>query len=311
MATAPYGMRLLADVADRSDRSDASPPPGVIGKEKHTPGTAMTSADPQYFHAWFAAYAAGFAEADGRLPAMQELKLTHSRRVAREARTIAEGSAWSAAEIDLAEVAGLLHDVGRFSQYAEFKTFEDRRSLNHAERGGDVLREHGVLKRFPATMQEALDLAVRLHNRKTIPAELPPPTLALVQVVRDADKLDIMYLFDQAIRQDQLGLYPEIALHVDLHGPPSPGIIAALAERRPADYREIKSLADFLLVQILWVYDFGLDAAVRLLRERQQIRLLAEHLPDHTDIRALISAAEEFMEQRLAGTAEKREEKTG
>jgi hypothetical protein len=261
----------------------------------------MTSADLEQLHAWFAAYTAGFAGPDGLLPAMQQLKLTHSQRVARDARAIAEGSAWPPAEVALAEAAGLLHDVGRFSQYAEFRTFEDRRSLNHAERSGDVLQQQDVLGRFSPATREALELAVRLHNRKAIPAGVPPHAIPLVQIVRDADKLDIMYLFDQAIRHDQLGLYPEIALHVDLQGAPSSGILAALRERRPADYSEIRSLADFLLVQVLWVYDFGLVAALRMLQERQQLRLLAEHLSRHAEIVPLIAAAEEYLARRLGG----------
>lgn len=265
----------------------------------------MTPADLEHVHAWFAAYVASFAEAGGRLPAMQQLKLDHSLRVAVGARAIAVGSEWPGTEIATAEAAGLLHDVGRFSQYAEFRTFVDGNSINHAERSGDVLRDQRVLARVPPATREALDLAVRLHNRKAIPAGLPLPAAPFVQVVRDADKLDIMYLFDQAIRHDQLGLYPEIALHVDLQGPPSPAILAALREHRPADYREIRSLVDFLLVQILWVYDFGLVAALRILQERQQLRLLAEHLPEHPDIRELVATAEDYLKRRLAAGGER------
>jgi putative nucleotidyltransferase with HDIG domain len=260
----------------------------------------MTAADLQYLHTWFTAYTAGFAGPAGQLSAMQQLKLDHSLRVATVARAIAVGSRWPDADTGLAEAAGLLHDVGRFSQYAEFRTFVDRNSINHAERGGDVLIQTRVLERFPQAMQDALGLAVRLHNRKALPAELPAAVRPFAQMVRDADKLDIMYLFDQAIRQDQLSLYPEIALGVDLAGPPSPAILAALRERRPADYREIRSLADFLLVQLLWVYDFGFPAALRILHERKLIRALAEHLPADRDVCALVDAAEEYLEQKIA-----------
>ena len=56
----------------------------------------------------------------GLLPAALELKYAHSRRVAENARTIAEGLDHTPSEVLLAEACGLAHDIGRFPQYERY-----------------------------------------------------------------------------------------------------------------------------------------------------------------------------------------------
>ena len=130
---------------------------------------------------WFRAYVAEFADADGRLQPMQELKLEHSLRVAANARAIAVGEQWPAAACRLAECVGILHDVGRFSQFAEFRTFEDAVSVNHAARSVAVLEERQVLACLPAAARTSVLNAVGTHNAREIPSEFPFGDLPLLQ----------------------------------------------------------------------------------------------------------------------------------
>ena len=54
----------------------------------------------------------------------------------------------------VAEAIALFHDVGRFPQYARYKTFRDSISTNHAALGASVLFEQersGSLPRRSAT----------------------------------------------------------------------------------------------------------------------------------------------------------------
>ena len=41
-------------------------------------------------------------------------------------------------DIKLAELIGLLHDIGRFEQLKRFNTFVDKKSINHGEFGGEI-----------------------------------------------------------------------------------------------------------------------------------------------------------------------------
>lgn len=254
----------------------------------HTPDTPAT------LRQWFTEYALSFAEADGRLHAMQQLKLEHSLRVADLARDIATRLAWPAAEASAGEMAAILHDVGRFSQYAEFKTFEDRRSVNHAKRSLEIIDTTGVLAALPPAAQACIRDAVAFHNARHLPESLPPASLPHLKLVRDADKLDIFDLFDDAIRHDKFALYPEIALHVDLQGPPSPAVLASLRAQHQVGYADIVSLADMLLVQLTWLYDINYLPSCELILDRKVIGRLAAHLapyPEVSDIVATVQAA--------------------
>lgn len=244
---------------------------------------------------WFTGYALGFVEPNGQLHPMQQLKLDHSLRVADNCRLIAAAEAWSPADRALGEIAGLLHDVGRFTQFARFRTFEDHRSVNHGRHSAEIVAEKNLLAGFAAPDAAAVLDAVGLHNCRELPQGLPPPNLRLLQLVRDADKLDIFFVLDDAVRNDRLGLYPEITLNRRLDGPPSPAVLAAARERRQVRYADIQSLVDFMLVQINWVYDINYRGALHLMRERDILGRIADHLPTDPELAALLAAAREHL----------------
>ena len=67
-------------------------------------------------------YVATF-EINGVLDAMSQLKVEHSKRVAENARLIAGYNGFSKSMVVLAEVCGLLHDIGRYRQLKKYGTF--------------------------------------------------------------------------------------------------------------------------------------------------------------------------------------------
>lgn len=64
------------------------------------------------------------------------LKITHIKHVTSNSRQIAEMLGLLPEDQDLAELIGLLHDIGRFEQVRKYNTFSDKNSVNHAEKGG-------------------------------------------------------------------------------------------------------------------------------------------------------------------------------
>lgn len=245
---------------------------------------------------WFLGYALSFADAGGVLLPMKQLKLDHTLRTAGNARRIAEGEGWDALACAALEAAGLLHDVGRFPQYRDYRTFDDARSINHAQRGYEVLREEEPLAAWSPAVRTRIETAVRYHNARHIPDGLEPEALRLLHGVRDADKLDIIHVVDDAIRTDSLSLFPEMTLHVDLDGPLHDPILEALEARETIGYGEVRSLADFLGILLSWLYDLRFPASSRLAIQRELLARVGSHLPASPRLSAVLDAIQSHLE---------------
>lgn len=114
-----------------------------------------------------------------------DLKYKHSYRVVDYAKIIAKSLNLSSEDLKEVEDAALLHDIGRFSQYAEFHHFRDIDSIDHGDRGYDILKEKGI------TNKNILS-AVKYHNKIDIPEALTDKEKLICMIVKDADKIDIL-----------------------------------------------------------------------------------------------------------------------
>ena len=239
----------------------------------------MTASDITQLELYFAAYTRRFAGADGRLHAMQQLKVAHSWRVVANAERIMVAEHWSEAQCLLGRACALLHDVGRFSQYAEFGGFEDHKSIDHAARGVEVLQAEDVLAALPAAERETILVSVRHHNVRELSATLPAAQAAFVHLVRDADKLDIFRVLEDAIRGRHLEDHPEIAWSLPERGPVNPEILAAVCAGRTVSYHMVRSLSDFVLIQVGWLRGFlHYDTAVVRACEIQALEFREEYV---------------------------------
>ena len=77
-----------------------------------------------------------------------KIKIAHIQRVAQNSKRIAQNLKLSQEDIELAELIGLLHDIGRFEQVRLYHTFVDKNSINHGEYGAKILFEDGLIRKF-------------------------------------------------------------------------------------------------------------------------------------------------------------------
>ncbi len=219
---------------------------------------------------------------------MNALKEAHTRRVLGNARLIMAGEGFPARLGPLGEAAALLHDVGRFEQFRKYRTFSDRVSVNHALMSCGVILRLGWLDDLPPADRNAILRAVECHNLRDLPPGLPPDEAALANLVRDADKLDILTLLDTAIATDYLPSHPEVYWGLPLRGAPSPRVVAAIDRGASVDYADIRSFADFVFVQLAWCNGglfFAESRRLALARGEVATRraYLLGLLPDHAD----------------------------
>jgi hypothetical protein len=249
------------------------------------------------------AYVDTFRAADGTLPQMLQLKLDHTLCVVENARLIMGGESWPEAARATGEVCALLHDAGRYSQLSEFGTFQDARSIDHAARGVAVIEERQWLAELQPEERKAVIAAVALHNKKEVPALLPAGTADLAYLVRDADKLDIFRVLETAITDGSLARNPEIAWDLQVKGAPSPDVVEAVSKGQPVSYTWIKTLSDFVLIQVGWL-NGGLHfrTALLLARERRVLEFreaFLKTLSDDPGVTVCCAAASAYLGERV------------
>ena len=251
---------------------------------------------------WHAAYAERF-KPDGSLHPHLQLKLEHSQRVAGDAADIARDLGWPEGDVRTAGVLGLLHDVGRFSQFAEFGTFSDRRSIDHGERGFEIL-----VKESPLDMCIGLDRArildgVRYHNAKHLPDGIEADSQSFAGLVRDADKLDVYRLVHRGIVTGELERDGDFMGGLDREAAPSEEVLECLRQGRTAPNGAVRGLTDYLLLQASWVFDISCFPAMKRLGERRLLENIRENLrirlPGDAAVAEVLALAADFRDRAL------------
>ena len=247
---------------------------------------------------WFADYVRPFINGDAATEVLR-IKRDHCRRVAEDMTGIASDLGLAEGEIRTARILGCLHDIGRFAQYARYRTLRDDRSVNHGQAGLQVLESTRVLLACEPADREIIRAGIDGHNRQVVPPGLDAGVRRFVLMIRDADKLDIMQILYQAWKNDEIRRHPELILGMDLEGSVSPRALDDIHSRRTVAYANVKSLADFFLTQISWVYDINFRPAYRRLAQRHLLEQAAEALPKNAAVQAEVAAAFQHVRERM------------
>lgn len=250
----------------------------------------MTKDSRLFIIQWFDQYVNRYRNTDGVLPAALELKYLHSRRVAKNARIIAEDLDLSQAEIILAEGCGLVHDIGRFPQYARYGSFHDANTVDHGMEGRKTLEGEKMPSLIAQEDWKQMACAVEYHNRKAsdIPANLSGAAGLTLRLVRDADKLDIMDLVLQSINRDGFTALPDMLPHIRLEQELTPGVIETVIKTKTISISNLSTVADFMVMLASWFYDLNHAPTRKLATQRKIIQRIEQELPDTKAVRELL-----------------------
>lgn len=206
------------------------------------------------------------------------LKIAHTLRVAELCDRIAP------AEHDLAWLCGLLHDIGRFEQVRQYNTFNDSLSVSHASLGVDVLFASDVMggkliRQFlpEATHDELIRTAVATHSDLRIPANIDDRTRMHCNVLRDADKIDIIKVNCICPMEDIYGVSEDEMVHSTLSNEVVKGFYAHHTIERGVR----KTIADVLVGHICFAWELVYDQSVCIVREQGYLNhMLDRHFAD-------------------------------
>ena len=122
-------------------------------------------------------------------------KQQHSLRVMKISNQLAKELELNEEQIQLATLIGLLHDIGRFKQYTEIGLGDNIEGFDHGDYGAKVLFEEGIIRKFIDTNEydEIIRKAIKNHNKFSIESGLTQEEMMFAKLIRDADKIDILY----------------------------------------------------------------------------------------------------------------------
>lgn len=146
-------------------------------------------------------------------------KYFHSIRVMDNMLMLAKELKLSKQDTEVAKYIGLFHDLGRFEQYTRYESFDDH-NLDHGDYGANYLKENNILKMYDIAEEdyEVIYEAIKNHNKFRIASNLSKRELLFTKMIRDADKLDILYALGnkkikEILREDDGPISEEIAKH--------------------------------------------------------------------------------------------------
>lgn len=240
---------------------------------------------------WFIRFVRSFEDGDEDRRRNIVLKKDHTSRVCDEILGIGEEFGLTEDELRMAAAIALLHDVGRFEQYAKYGTFSDVRSEDHARLSVAILLRHDVLNGFDDSDRALILRAIEQHNRASLPRNESERTLFFSKLLRDADKLDIWRVVTDYYRIPNGA--KNSAIELDLADSPgfSEAVYLDLMNQRIVAIEHIENLNDFKLLQIGWVFDVNFTPTFRRVKERRYLEMIGNALPRTNRIDAIIDVA--------------------
>ncbi len=231
----------------------------------------------------FDSYVAAYDATNPRIA----LKVEHTLRVPELCERIAREAGFTPAGTDLAWLCGLLHDIGRFEQLRRWNTFSDAASTSHAALGvemlfgskgdtgvadddGSAAGTIGIIHRFidpNDELEEVIRAAVGFHSDYRLPEDLDVRTHAICDVVRDADKLDILRVASTDTVETVLNANEDELLASAV----SPAIEDAFFEHRTAHYSERVTPVDYLVNLACFAFELVYPASLEIADEQEYI----------------------------------------
>ena len=241
------------------------------------------------------------AEDDGVKNAFR-LKKEHIAFVRKHSKELAKSLNLDEHLVDLAELIGLCHDLGRFYQYDKYNTFNDSVSEDHAALALKIFEECPYKKEILPKDLFLMQFAIFNHNKKEIEeiADDAKDAITLAKVIRDADKLDIYRVLEPYLTGENANGAPNF-VKADASNDISPDFMEIFVEGRQADYNEIKTHGDRKLVRLLWIYDINYPWTMKKLKEAGYAEKIISSLePKNERLELGVTRLYEYMDKMVA-----------
>jgi hypothetical protein len=157
-----------------------------------------------------------------------------------------------------------------------------------------------VLEGVEKKERELIEKAIEYHGLKELPRSLDGDCLLFSKLIRDADKIDVLYVVTEYYRQYRNN--PE-EFKLELELPDEPGysneIVEKILNGQQIAYNELRTLNDMKLCQLGWVYDVNFTATLKRIKQRKFLQMLIDLLPKTRDVERVKEKVFAYVDDRI------------
>lgn len=207
------------------------------------------------------------------------LKITHTYGVVEYSRKIALRLGLPEEDVELAQIIGLLHDIGRFEQIKRFDSFEPA-TMDHAEFGVRILFEEGMIRQFleKGDWDQIIETAVARHSDFRLEGIQDARALLHAKIIRDADKLDNCRVKLMDALETFMGADAQEIGAAAI----SPKVRRDALQGKSILSADRATLMDYWVSYLAYFYDLNFRESLDIVEEHDYVRRIVHRIP-YTD----------------------------
>ncbi len=212
------------------------------------------------------------------------LKREHTNRVTGYSEVLSRNLGIEQDDVLTAQLIALMHDIGRFNQLEQYNTFNDSQSEDHAQMALDIIREKRWINNLPDHVQEYIIKAIYYHNKLFVPKNENEKTVLHSRIIRDADKIDILDIAIKEYQKKPGDRNDKFTLELEEKPQTTKNIVKAVINGKLPDKKNLKTVNDFKLMQMAYVYDINYKKTFSIINQKQYLKQLFDSLPKNDDV---------------------------
>ena len=184
-----------------------------------------------------------------------KLKYDHSFRVMQLQVKYAKKLNFSKEDREIAKVIGLLHDIGRFEQLRVYNSFNDCTSIDHADYSIEQLFDKNEIERFHINKEwyPIIKYAIKNHNKMSLEPCNDERAIMHAKLIRDTDKIDIIYLFGNLAEYKQ----------TPTNDPISKEVLNAINSGKQVRKKDQKNRNEHIIAKFAFAFDINNDITLK------------------------------------------------
>lgn len=199
-----------------------------------------------------------------------ERKIFHTYRVVEFCEKIAIDLKMSNEEVQLAKLIGLLHDLARFDQYTIYQTFSDLVSRDHGEWAVQILEKDNYIRKYieDEVYDDIIKKSIYNHNKYAIEKNVNSREATFCKIIRDADKLDIMYEAIELFWKQEKDKIEKEEISFE--------VFQDFMQRKIINNKDVKLEIDAVIRTIAFIYDYNYKKSYEIITDNDYINRIID-----------------------------------